>query len=138
MSVITIIVLVQTALILIATLMILTPPLDTPDEGTANYVRARKFSEPAMMGMMQFGDHCATCHGQAAEGTAEAPALIDRPYATDFRNAKNFHSELGRSIPAHADVLAAVNGGGRIDFNALERMSKYLRELRKDRLLNPD
>lgn len=131
--VIVIVVLLQTAAILVATNLVLAPPLEvTPIEGEAQYVRARKFSEPAMAGMRSFAEHCADCHGQNADGNGTAPALINRPYAVDFRNSKEFHSEVSRQIPAHGEVIAATRGAGELDFNALERMSKYLRELRRN------
>lgn len=127
-------VLVQTAAILWGTVMVLDGPFATIEsEGTANYVRARKFTELATAGRTQFMDMCASCHGVAAEGTGDAPALINRPYSVDFRNAERFHSELSRSIPAHDQVFAARDGQGTLDFNELQRMSKYLRELRRQR-----
>lgn len=129
-------VLLQTAAILWGTLMVLDGPFATvEDEINPNYVRARKFTELATAGRMQFMDMCAGCHGVAAQGTGDAPALIDRPYSVDFRNAERFHSELSQSIPAHDQILAARDGQGDLDFNALERMSKYLRELRRQRHL---
>ena len=129
-------ILIIIAAILIAANLVLTPPMQTePLEGEAKYVRARQFSEPAMAGMRSFAEHCADCHGPDADGSGTAPALINRPYAVDFRNSKQFHSEVSRQIPAHGAVIAATRGAGDLDFNALERMSKYLRELRRNQNL---
>ena len=77
---------------------------------------------------------CAECHGYEAKGTDIAPSLLNRPYAKDFRNSRIFHDRTTRGIPAHAEVLRSSGGDGALDFNALETMSKFLREMRRSEL----
>ncbi len=129
-----VIVLGQTAAILVAANLVLVPPLQTPPPGEEHqYAQTRQLSEPAIAGRERFGNHCSSCHGSAAEGTDIAPALLNRPYAVDFRNSRLFHDQIARQIPAHREVLAAAEGDGRLDFNTLETMSKFLREMRRNR-----
>ena len=80
--------------------------------------------------MMTFGNRCASCHGVGAQGTSVAPGLLDREYATDFRNAPAFHSAVGRPVPAHMEFIDRQKTG-RIRFNDLELMAKFLREARR-------
>lgn len=127
-----VLVLAQTASILVAFNWVLEPPLKVaaPEE-EVSYAAMRRLSEPAIAGSQRFGSMCAQCHGFEAEGTDIAPALLNRPYATDFRNSKMFHDITTREIPAHSEVLRAADGNGSLDFNTLEKMSKFLREMRR-------
>ena len=108
------------------------PPLSTGKiEWTPAQRAALNFSEPAVAGMTAFGQNCAGCHGELADGSAGAPALTNRSYAVDFRDAAAFHTDFSQDIPAHRDVIAATRNTGRLGFNELELMSKFLREARQ-------
>ena len=120
------------ALLLLANIFLDTPLSSPPGPGGASYVRARALSEPAIAGMENFGDHCSACHGSSAEGTDQAPALLDRSYAVDFRDSRLFHEEVAQDIPAHRDILDAGQDGSALSFNSVELMSKFLREMRRN------
>ena len=126
----------QIVMMLIAANLIFENPLGVPPgEGGATYVRARNLSEPALAGMMSYGDHCSSCHGADAEGGEGAPGLIDRPYAKDFRDSRLFHSEVGQDIPAHRDLMAPGGDDAAFSFNKVELMSKFLREMNRKKEL---
>ena len=129
----------QIIAMLVAANLILETPLSTPPgSAAANYIRARQLSEPALAGMQSFDNHCASCHGEDAVGTDQAPSLRDRAYAKDFRDSRLFHEEVAQDIPAHRDILQAGQDGGALDFNRVEMMSKYLREMRRRELQDQD
>lgn len=110
----------------------LVPPLSTkPPAEAVNYAATRFLSEPAQAGQTAFGERCSECHGEIGEGMQGAPNLTDRDYAVDYRDAEAFHSAIGRDIPAHRDIIAAAHDAGRLDFNELQLMAKFLREIRR-------
>ena len=111
--------------------VVLDQPLETVNTNNPHsYAANRKLSEPAIAGMLTFGATCAECHGGLAEGTDRGPSLLERDYAKDFRDSDQFHRTVGRAIPAHRDVPGA-GPDGRLSFNMLEKMSKFLRETRR-------
>lgn len=133
--IIPIIVLGQMAVILFASHYVLDSPLSGPTQAEPfSYVRERSLSDPAMAGLIRFGNHCAACHGTSAEGTDRAPGLLDRTFAEDFRDSELFHSALGRAIPAHRSMMQALSEPGSLDFNMIEKMGKFLREARRTRV----
>ena len=135
--VIIVLVVAQIVLLLVAANVIFENPLEVPPgEGGANYVRARSLSEPALAGMMSYGDHCSSCHGDDAEGGDGAPGLIDRPYAKDFRDSRLFHEEVSLDIPAHRDLVAPGRPDSAFSFNKVELMSKFLREMNRKKELD--
>lgn len=99
---------------------------------------ARFFTDPGKAGMTAFGQNCAGCHGLLADGGQSAPPLLNRSYAIDFRDSPKFHSEISRQIPAHNDVFLAAQNKGRLKFNELELMAKFLREARQYMLDHPE
>ena len=90
------------------------------------YVAVRLLSAPAQGGYRRFKAACAECHGTGGQGTDTGPRLTGRSYASDFREARAFHSKTGRTIPAHRAVMGDAPG-----FNDVEMMGKFLRELRQ-------
>lgn len=108
----------------------LTPPLMVEEPENDEVVIVRNLSEPAQAGRMTFGAQCAQCHGKSAEGGA-APGLLDRVYAVDFRDAPAFHSKAQSAIPEHDAFMKRTQGYGRLGFNDLEMMAKFLREMRR-------
>ncbi len=101
----------------------------TDDERAAYFMKVKRFSQPAIGGGMRFGDHCADCHGRYAEGTVSGPGLMDQAYSLDYRDRETFHSEVAKQVEAHR---ALIDGGNDdINFNGIEMMAKYLRELRR-------
>lgn len=126
------VVLIQTAAILGAAKMVLDPPLSSPETAEPfNYASSRVFSEPAVAGMVRFGNSCAECHGAKAEGTDRGPGLLDRSYTATFRESEAFHGAVGREIAAHRELLAMPGADPATHFNSLEMMGKFLREARK-------
>ena len=131
--IIPIVVLFQTAAILLAANLVLEMPSEkTPKTKPFSYAAARAMSEPAMAGMIEFGGSCAECHGRFAQGTDKGPGLLHRSYAKNFRNSERFHSAVGSRIAAHQDIIGMASGSGAVDFNSLELMGKFLREARRN------
>ena len=126
------------ALLVAAHLMLETPLSSPTGEGKGTYIRARALSEPAIAGMLNFGDHCSDCHGTSAEGSRKAPSLLDRSYAVNFRDSRLFHEEVARDIPAHKHLIQAGEEDSPIDFNSVEMMSKFLREMRRNKELKEE
>ena len=130
-----VLVLMQTALILVAINWVLEPPLETPPPpNEVSYAAQRRLSDPAIAGAERFGNMCAECHGAEAQGTDIAPSLLSRPYARDFRNSRLFHDRTTSGIAAHAELVRSIGGNGELDFNTLEKMSKFLREMRRSEI----
>lgn len=118
---------------LVAANITLDPPLRSEKQDKSHYyARTRQLSEPAIAGQMTFGNMCAGCHGESGQGTASGPALNRRPYAVDFRDSELFHSEIARDIPAHQAIKQAARGSDALSFNMLEKMAKFLREMRRN------
>lgn len=116
---------------LIAVGYIFSPPLKTlPPAELQRYAASQFLSEPAQAGQEAFTDRCSSCHGFDGSGTDTAPSLLDRAYAADFRDVDAFHRSVARNIPAHDALLGASRGDGELDFNKLEFLAKYLREMR--------
>lgn len=112
--------------------MVLRPPLAVePRAFLTSLVQKGAFSEPALGGLRHYTRDCAQCHGVAAEGTSRGPGLRARAYADDFRNSAMFHGAIGRDIPAHRAMKLRRVSNRTADFNRLERIAKFLRELRR-------
>lgn len=110
---------------------IFTPPLRTvPPEELQKYAASQFLSEPALAGQLAFENKCSDCHGSNGGGSENAPSLLDRSYAADFRNVEVFHSSVVRDIPEHIAVLGDPGAKGALDFNKREFLAKYLREMR--------
>ena len=75
-----------------------------------------------------------------AEGLGgSAPALDAKAFTRDFRRSRDLHDAVNGGIPAHAgldETLGAAGGSAR--FNDVEKMGKYLRELRLSRQRKED
>ncbi len=107
------------------------PPLKTvPIEQTEFEAMTRFLSEPAQAGATAFADQCSTCHGLRGQGIGEAPSLTERDYAKDFRDAEAFHASVGRATAAHGAARNPSKKSATQNFNELELMGKFLRELR--------
>lgn len=105
---------------------LLTPPLETPPIERRDVLQTLNLSDPGYAGADVFASQCAECHGKFAEG-GDGPGLLDRSYAKDFRDVREFHEKAGKRIPEHDAFL------GRDEtelFNDLELMGTFLREMR--------
>jgi len=89
--------------------------------GTANSVAAdfETFSEQVAYGGRVYGANCAECHGNAGQGTMEAPRLVGqgalplRPRrgsdrSTDFRNAMDIAVFVTQNMPPNKDERAEM------------------------------
>ena len=124
------------AAMLVASNSVLDTPLSSPEGSEpVKYVREQVFSNPGIAGMRRFGSACSSCHGDRGEGTSQGPSLLDKDYARDFRNSEQFHSSAGQSISAHRDLLADLELEGKEGFNNLEFMGKFLREARRQDMI---
>ena len=121
---------VAAVLLLSGAFLFFKPHLASEDYKWSPVERAtRSMSDSAVAGLTAFGQNCAGCHGELATG-GSGPALTGRSYAIDFRDSPRFHAAFSVEIPAHRDVIRAAKGEGRLSFNELELMSKFLREAR--------
>ncbi|MEM1298678.1 MAG: hypothetical protein AAGH68_05300 [Pseudomonadota bacterium] len=115
---------------------VLDTPLSSPEGSEpVKYVRQQAFSNPGVAGMRRFGNACSDCHGERGGGTDRGPSLLNKDYARDFRNSEVFHSAVGQAIAAHRDLLADLELEGKEGFNNLEFMGKFLREARRQELV---
>lgn len=71
---------------------IATPP---PEMAPANYVA------DAERGAVAFQNHCATCHGENARGSARGPALVHRVYRSSHHSDMSFYKAVQRGVHAH-------------------------------------
>ena len=117
--------------------MLSSPFAVAPSAKPTNYIRQRALSEPAIAGMRRFGDNCSECHGTQAEGTERGPELLSRSYSKNFKDSEAFHSAIGKQIPAHRQFIPGADDDpeASVDFNTLEKMGKFLREARRNRVI---
>ena len=125
------IILATVVFLILLPVWLLAPPISGTDRDQQTYFAAkRRLSEPALAGGVTFANRCAGCHGSMGHGTEHAPSLLTRRYATDYRDAPAFHAAVGATILAHQQVTRAARNGSGLDFNELEMMAKFLREMR--------
>ena len=114
---------------------LLTPPLATPDlpEGKGKVAERHFLSDTGEAGKRVFSGSCESCHG--AEGLGgTGPRLDTKAFARDFLHSRDLHRAVSAPIPAHEE-LGVVLGppGSKKRFNDVEKLAKYLRELRISR-----
>ncbi|MEO1494764.1 MAG: c-type cytochrome [Pseudomonadota bacterium] len=111
---------------------LVSPPLKTEAVPVSKLENAMRFlSEPAQAGATAFADQCSDCHGFEGEGTGSAPSLTQRSYSKDFRNAEAFHTSVGAAAAAHNAARSPERRSATQEFNQLELMGKFLREVRE-------
>lgn len=131
------IVLVLMGGLLVAANNVLESPLSSPEGSEpVTYVREQSFSNPGVAGMRRFGNSCSGCHGERGGGTDKGPSLLNKNYARNFRNSEAFHSAVGQAIAAHSNLLAQADQEDKERFNNLELMGKFLREARRQELID--
>ncbi|MEM9140846.1 MAG: c-type cytochrome [Pseudomonadota bacterium] len=128
----TLMIVIVSALFIMLPIWLLAPPIfKVPPPAKDFQTTFRFLSEPALAGGLRFEQDCASCHGRAGEGGGSAPGLLDRAYASDFRNVPSFHDALKNPVPAHQAFIAQTGKYGRLGFNERELLAKFLRELRR-------
>lgn len=113
----------------------LPPPLRVPELSAEERAASPRdfLSDLAEAGRRIYSGHCAACHGDGGRG-GSAPRLDTMGFAREAGRARELHSVLDIPIPAHAGLSPAMREpGGRQRFNDVERLSKYLREVRLSR-----
>lgn len=122
------------AVLSVIPMFVFPPPLKVPPPREGNAHRANQFlSGPAESGKRTFSGNCKACHGAAGRG-GPGGRLDTLAFARDFMRSRDLHDALERAIPAHAGLDVQLGApGARQRFNDVERMGKYLREVRVQR-----
>lgn len=113
----------------------LPPPLRVPQLSLEERVASPRdnLSDLAEAGRRVYAGQCADCHGVAGTG-GTAPRLDRMGFSLAPGRARDLHDILDVPIPAHAGLPAGLRGpGGQKRFNDVERLGKYLREIRQSR-----
>lgn len=53
------------------------------------------------LGMSQYGELCASCHGQWGDGTDQGPPLMHPYYKSSHHSDKSFHRAIMQGSKAH-------------------------------------
>ena len=135
---------IRTALVMVASLsapvaivgtapMLMDQPLAT--EGPSVDVMARhemmKFTQMGISGLRLFRANCANCHGEDASGTHRGPDLLSVLGTHDRGQSKRiFHHAVGKGVPQQNWAMGDMPAFPRLSFNQIERLERYVRELK--------
>ncbi len=119
---------------------VLTPPLKVPAlRAGERAVSARDaLSNLAAAGQRVYSGSCADCHGEHGTG-GSARRLDTLAFARGPRRSRDLHDMLNNPIVDHAGLSEELgNPGAKERFNEVERVGKYLREVRLKRRRRSD
>lgn len=85
-------------------------------------------SRVAFGGYRIFQQNCSGCHGELADGSAQAISLLDKPYARDLYLRELLHQSFRDAAAVHK-AASKKRKRFKLSFNQLEMVGKYLREL---------
>lgn len=113
--------------------MVMEQPLATGESSDEVLQRheTMRFSQIAISGQRIFRTECADCHGDDASGTQRGPDLLS-PAGTPARgNEKRmFHHAVANGVPQQNWAMGDMPAFPRLSFNQIERLERYVRELK--------
>lgn len=67
--------------------------------GGAKSATPATIDDQVAMGEKEYGEHCASCHGDKGQGGDKAPALIGAHALEDYKNAKQAFDYSKKNMP---------------------------------------
>ena len=113
--------------------MLMDQPLATgePSEEILQRHETMRFSQIAISGQRIFRAKCADCHGEDASGTRRGPDLVSPAGSSGRSNDKRmFHHAVTQGVPQQNWAMGDMPAFPRLSFNQIERIERYVRELR--------
>ena len=113
--------------------MVMDQPLATgePSDEIVQRQETMRFSQIAISGQRIFRAECADCHGEDASGTHRGPDLLSSADSPGRRNEKRmFHHAVANGLPQQNWAMGDMPAFPRLSFNQIERLERYVRELK--------
>ena len=111
--------------------MVLDGPLETggPVIAVEEQYERRTLSQLAMAGKRLFHDRCADCHGEGAVGSTKGVNLLQEAFHRNRFSKRDFHDTLRPPVVRQATIVSMPHQFPDLQFNQIERLERYVREL---------
>lgn len=108
----------------------LPPPLYSGPSTQKSYdFELTQISQTGLGGFVIYRQSCLSCHGEQAKGTLYGPALNLQGGPKDNASRKKFHQSVTGDIAAHGKVFEDKPPVSWMQFNDIELIARYIREL---------
>ena len=91
----------------------------------------KQFTQLAIAGMRLYRSMCVECHGADAKGTGDGPNLLRAQYHAKRFGKTAFHAAVKGGVPQQKWAMGDMPGFPDLDFNQIEQVERYVRELQR-------